>query len=385
MRNPSDAYREGYEKGKRDKLAGNISEIIFGGFQADPGGYYQAGYSDGAAGKKFNPHGRTVEKPTPQVAPVTSSLSDLEKQWYRLCDSSEFIPQEEVTRWTTALTAARCHVAVVIGLSDFTYHACPKCTQSGQFRIHLLGTLKHPDCGWHGYMKTGAYIGHQIMQVLHSGYRAGGSIKAEADKKNDKPGAWMGAILGFLFVGIFRALLAAILIPVHAVAALFQPDQTRADIVARVLTLIAVAIALGIVVYQGRQASRAQTSASPQFFSPQSNMASAPSRQGLSSAPQTNQPAVRPSFDCAKARTNIEILICRDSHLAALELNMVSAYNQALNRVSQTGRLGLRKDHMAWFKNYARTCGQSPNSDERATCVANFLAAHTVELNNRIQ
>jgi hypothetical protein len=103
----------------------------------------------------------------------------------------------------------------------------------------------------------------------------------------------------------------------------------------------------------------------------------------------TGESAVRagsfaqPSFDCSKARTATELLLCRDPNLAALEVGMVSAYDQAVNRQTPDGRRKLRQDHLDWFRNYSRTCNEAGNDADRAICVRNFLSAHTAELNNR--
>jgi hypothetical protein len=55
MPQPVDAYRKGYEQGRRDNLGGNVSEAVFGLLRDDPRGYFAAGYRDGAGGKEFNP------------------------------------------------------------------------------------------------------------------------------------------------------------------------------------------------------------------------------------------------------------------------------------------------------------------------------------------
>ena len=34
-------------------------------------------------------------------------------------------------------------------------------------------------------MRTGPYIGHQVVQVFHTGARAGGSAEEEIDRKGD--------------------------------------------------------------------------------------------------------------------------------------------------------------------------------------------------------
>ena len=55
MRDPIDAYREGYEKGRKDNMAENLSQAIFGMLRDDPGGHFVAGYHDGVARKPFKP------------------------------------------------------------------------------------------------------------------------------------------------------------------------------------------------------------------------------------------------------------------------------------------------------------------------------------------
>jgi len=91
-----------------------------------------------------------------------------------------------------------------------------------------------------------------------------------------------------------------------------------------------------------------------------------------------------PSFDCGKAHTSVELLICRDGNLALLEREMVSSFNKVLNALpDDAARLAFRQEHLAWFKNYSRTCKQSANDVDRAACIANFLSARTRALKNR--
>ena len=50
-----DAYTEGYEKGKKDSIAGNLTEAVVGLLRDDPTGYFAVGYHDGAADDTFSP------------------------------------------------------------------------------------------------------------------------------------------------------------------------------------------------------------------------------------------------------------------------------------------------------------------------------------------
>jgi hypothetical protein len=55
MPTPIEAYRQGFEKGRSDSAGGRLAEMAMGMLHDDPGGHFQKGYSDGAAGKPFNP------------------------------------------------------------------------------------------------------------------------------------------------------------------------------------------------------------------------------------------------------------------------------------------------------------------------------------------
>jgi hypothetical protein len=165
----------------------------------------------------------------PKVAhlfPSTILTSDLENDWYGLCSSSDFIHESTVEQYTTQLKATRKQAAIAVGLSDFTGHACSKCGSRGQFKIHFLGRLRHPECGANWYTNPGAYTMYQIKQIFHSGIRAGGTMKDDADRKGDRSGGIINAIFGFLFVAAFRGALAIILIPIQVIASLIQAKPT---------------------------------------------------------------------------------------------------------------------------------------------------------------
>jgi len=223
MRLPSEVYAEGYAKGRSTNLADATGDAIFGLLRDDPGGYFSAGYSDGSGGRKFNPPSDAGQKPRPQQS-SGSSASELERSWFRFCDASEFISEEIVKRFSTALSAEGSYAEFMVGLSPFAEYTCPRCASRGQYRVHFLGELKHPTCGWSGYMRTGPYIGHQVVQIFHTGARAGGSAKDDMDRKGDQ-GGWVLGIFGFLFGAVFRAALAAVVIPLHIAVVLTQSKK----------------------------------------------------------------------------------------------------------------------------------------------------------------
>lgn len=62
MPTPVEAYRQGYEKGRGDSAGGRLAEMTMGMLRDDPGGHFQKGYGDGAAGKPFSPPSTPASK-----------------------------------------------------------------------------------------------------------------------------------------------------------------------------------------------------------------------------------------------------------------------------------------------------------------------------------
>ena len=69
---------------------------------------------------------------------------------------------------------------------------------------------------------------------------------------------------------------------------------------------------------------------------------------------------VKPSFDCAKADSVVEHLVCADSELARLDSKMAKLYSTARAKASSEERAALLKEQRAWIKKYrqckSRTC-----------------------------
>jgi hypothetical protein len=250
---PIEAYKRGYEQGRKDNLAGNVAQAVMGLLQDDPGGYHAAGYRDGAARRGFSPP-PAIERKAAVRNTVESHASDVERQWWLLCDRSDFIVQEIVEYYWDALKARGETAAFVVGLNRFTRFTCPRCLLEGQFKVRFLGRLQHSSCGWQGFMPTGSYIAYQISRIVHSGIRAGGSIKDDSDRKGNRQGGWIDGILVFLLVAIGRALAAAALIPLHAAVALCEPDQPKAARITRATVLAVAAAIAAVVLYKANHA-----------------------------------------------------------------------------------------------------------------------------------
>lgn len=181
---------------------------------------YKKGYQDFTTGK--------IADKSPQMRRADIRLSDLEKAWYGLCNNSEFIRPEVVRRYSELLSASGNSVAVVVGLSDFTNTACPRCAGDGHYKIRFLGRLKHPECGTEWHMGPGGYIGFQLASVFHTGARAGGSMKEDSDRKGES-GGWIGGVVGFMMAAVFRLGLAIVLIPIQAIVSLSQGKAKHAQ------------------------------------------------------------------------------------------------------------------------------------------------------------
>jgi hypothetical protein len=85
-------------------------------------------------------------------------------------------------------------------------------------------------------------------------------MKEDSDRKGDRSGGWVYGIFGFIFVGVFRAALAVVLIPLHTVAALCETGQTKAAVVSRVAILAVVLVLVGTGAYEINNASKIQSS-----------------------------------------------------------------------------------------------------------------------------
>ena len=72
-------------------------------------------------------------------------------------------------------------------------------------------------------------------------------------------------------------------------------------------------------------------------------------------------PAQATSFDCAKAATTVEKLICGDADLSKLDEDMSLAYHQALDRIEQSNaqeafKQKFIKSQRQWLKNERNLC-----------------------------
>lgn len=357
MRRPIDAYREGYEKARQDDLGGVASEVLLGILRDDPGRYFERGYHDGRAGKPFSPPVE-VRKPPAVKNPFGKK---------------------------TAIKTI-----------------CPNCGAIDWFEWKFLGRLTDPVCTYTWFAGSGTYAWMQLRAALMFGAETVQHFTSGQPKTNSsmitEAFDWMFGCMMWLFgaiLGIFVRLEVGLpMVPIQALVGLGH-DQDKKHAYNRYIALAISCVAAIVISYAIRHNPVPQNApVGQQQAAPNRPVTSTVSPVSITSPAQlprstTEESAVRagsfaqPSFDCSKARTATEFLLCRDPNLATLEVGMVGAYNQALSRQTPDGRQKLRQDHLDWFRNYSRTCNEAGNDADRAICVRNFLSAHTAELNNR--
>ena len=116
--------------------------------------------------------------------------------------------------------------------------------------------------------------------------------------------------------------------------------------------------------------------------------ARSPSKTVAKPAPTSGQSgqqrsSVQPTFDCGRAKTPTEKQICADTYLATLERSMVSAYNGVLGRLAPEQKPPFLREHLEWFKDYARTCNGTSDPNARRDCIARYLVSRRQQLEIR--
>lgn len=154
---PNNAYSEGYAKGKASTAGGALAETTMGMLRDDPGGYFAAGYRDGAAGKAFNPHSDAVRKGDAELNPFDDKVA--------------------------------------------IKTACPNCRELDWFEWKFLGRLTDPVCGHSWYAGSGAYALMQLRAAFQFGARFGKYMTSGTSRSSASAGE---AAVGSLAKGTHR-------------------------------------------------------------------------------------------------------------------------------------------------------------------------------------
>lgn len=87
-----------------------------------------------------------------------------------------------------------------------------------------------------------------------------------------------------------------------------------------------------------------------------------------------------PSFDCSKANTPSERLVCRDPELAALDRTLSAVFRGMVGQLTSEDALALRRDQAEWFKTYAHDCNSAASDAQRWDCIDARLRSRIEQL-----
>lgn len=87
-----------------------------------------------------------------------------------------------------------------------------------------------------------------------------------------------------------------------------------------------------------------------------------------------------PSFDCVKASTPVERLICQDVELSSLDSQMANSYRMVLKGASAERKGIIRRQQADWFANYSRTCNAPLSKNQRRDCIDRYLSDRLITI-----
>ena len=94
---------------------------------------------------------------------------------------------------------------------------------------------------------------------------------------------------------------------------------------------------------------------------------------------------IKPSFDCTKAKTRVEKLICSDAELAKLDREMSSEYHSLVSDKTLGGELKeiLKNNQKKWLDSREKTpCLENEDVSEQQKCIKNAYRIRIKEIND---
>ena len=94
---------------------------------------------------------------------------------------------------------------------------------------------------------------------------------------------------------------------------------------------------------------------------------------------------IKPSFDCAKAKTRVEKLICSDAELAMLDREMSGEYYSLVSDKTLDGELKeiLKNNQKKWLDSREKTpCFENEDISEQQKCIKNVYRIRIKEIND---
>jgi uncharacterized protein YecT (DUF1311 family) len=105
-------------------------------------------------------------------------------------------------------------------------------------------------------------------------------------------------------------------------------------------------------------------------------------------APQTQpaKPPAGPSYDCSKARSGREKVVCANADLAALDRTLAEVYAKEKARRDAAGQAELQREQVRWLASMPTTCGVPDSAgperwaEPQRKCLADLYHARTTAL-----
>ena len=94
---------------------------------------------------------------------------------------------------------------------------------------------------------------------------------------------------------------------------------------------------------------------------------------------------IKPSFDCTKAKTRVEKLICSDAELVKLDREMSSEYHSLVSDKTLDGELKeiLKNNQKKWLNSREKTpCLENKDVSEQQKCIKNVYRIRIKEIND---
>lgn len=98
------------------------------------------------------------------------------------------------------------------------------------------------------------------------------------------------------------------------------------------------------------------------------------------------KPPAGPSFDCTKAKSGREKVVCANADLAALDRALAEVYAKERDRRDATGQADLQREQLRWLAGVPNTCGvpdaAGPErwAEPQRKCLADLYRARTTAL-----
>jgi len=426
MPTPIEAYRQGYERGRSDSAGGRLAEMTMGMLRDDPGGHFQAGYNDGAAGRHFNPPSIPARDRlrTKGLIPEFSEnpfgwflgvlivvecwiLWQLVKAPFQLVGSlmrSEKPSPSVIVKNVIVAGLAIALVWWVPHVNEMRGRGTSPGLASQPLYAPLAQSAALPVVARPRGSASLALVDEMARSIPAVATCAASSTReqvlAALDFERLDVGGGRDAILvagagrdpcpligarmplQWIYERVdtgYKQLLDVG--PVDSVSLLPQEHLGYKDLRLSSAIRAGTAAYMETYIFDGAQYRRSGDGREVPIQGDSGLKAQQP--QVATARPPSTPPAT-PSFNCAAAKTPVEKVICRDGDLAVLERSMAEAYRSMLQTLPDQQRPAFRREHLDWFKTYARTCNALADPELRG-CIVRFLSEHTRDLQTRLR